>query len=288
MKAYNLPANPLATSPDAATDSVSIFSYHSNLSSANSRITLQQNMFSFLLEGEKTVSYAGSTVRIKPGEFLLLSAGNCLMSQKIALENGIYRSILLSFDTSVLSDFFSRHTEISHTKTTESHEEPVLIFEKDAFLNHFVESLSFMLAGGQTISANMRLVKLDELLLYLAEHFPGQLQKLRNMTQQANEETLIRQAVMTNIDNLVTVEELAFLCNTSLSTFKRRFAKIYGTSPNKWLFEKRMQKAAQMLVHGNRKASEIYYEVGYENLSSFIQSFKQVYGITPKQYQRLN
>ncbi|WPV64040.1 helix-turn-helix transcriptional regulator [Chitinophaga sp. LS1] len=71
----------------------------------------------------------------------------------------------------------------------------------------------------------------------------------------------------------------------SLSSFKRKFARIYGNSPNKWLLEKRMERAAKMLRHEHRKASEIYYELGYENLSSFIQSFKQIYGITPKQYQ---
>jgi AraC-like DNA-binding protein len=74
----------------------------------------------------------------------------------------------------------------------------------------------------------------------------------------------------------------------SLSSFKRRFARIYGNSPNRWLLEKRMERAAKMLRQEKRKASEIYYELGYENLSSFIQSFKQVYGTTPKQYQLLN
>jgi AraC-like DNA-binding protein len=74
----------------------------------------------------------------------------------------------------------------------------------------------------------------------------------------------------------------------SLSSFKRRFARIYGNSPNRWLLEKRMERAAKMLRQHNRKASEIYYELGYENLSSFIQSFKQIYGITPKQYQLTN
>ncbi|WP_460908907.1 helix-turn-helix domain-containing protein [Spirosoma areae] len=33
------------------------------------------------------------------------------------------------------------------------------------------------------------------------------------------------------------------------------------------------------------KTSDVYYQVGYENLSSFIQSFKHAYGVTPKQYQ---
>jgi AraC-like DNA-binding protein len=71
----------------------------------------------------------------------------------------------------------------------------------------------------------------------------------------------------------------------SLSTFKRRFARLYGNSPNRWLLEKRMEMAAEMLRKSDCKASEIFSELGYENLSSFIQSFKQIYGVTPKQYQ---
>jgi AraC-like DNA-binding protein len=71
----------------------------------------------------------------------------------------------------------------------------------------------------------------------------------------------------------------------TLSTFKRHFAKIYGTSPSKWILAKRMEKAAQLLSQKHMIPSEIYQELGYENLSSFIKSFKQVYNTTPKQYQ---
>ncbi|PQA61042.1 helix-turn-helix domain-containing protein [Siphonobacter curvatus] len=267
---------------------VSIFSYESQIDGSRNRITLHQNLFSFLLEGEKTVYYPGATVKIHPGQFLLLSAGNCLMSEKTVAPGGSYRSMLIFFDTNVLIDFFSRHPDMPATKITERPQEPVLLFEKDTFLQHFIESLGFILADGPSLSLNRRLVKLEELLLYLGENYPGQLQKLRILSQQADEERLIRQAVTANLDQPVTVEELAFLCHTSLSTFKRRFAKIYGTSPNKWFLEKRMHKAAQLLKQGDYKVSEVYYEIGYENLSSFIQSFKQVYGVTPKQYQLAN
>jgi AraC-like DNA-binding protein len=83
----------------------------------------------------------------------------------------------------------------------------------------------------------------------------------------------------------LSVEELAFLCNTSLSTFKRRFQKIYGTSPNKWILQKRMELAKHLLEHHHEKPGDIYYKIGYENHSSFSQSFKQVYGVTPRDFQ---
>ena len=111
---------------------------------------------------------------------------------------------------------------------------------------------------------------------------------LHNISREANDEIRIRQAVLTHMDSHITVEELAFLCNMSLSTFKRRFDSLYGTSPSKWLLQQRMKKAAELLKGGDLKPSEIYYGLGYENLSSFIQSFKQIHGVTPKQYQLSN
>jgi AraC-like DNA-binding protein len=267
---------------------ISIFSYQAEGQRMKNQITLRQNLFSFLLEGEKTVYYAGTMVNIQPGQFLLLAAGNCLMSEKITSSGGNYRSILISFDNSVLADFFIREPNLLRTTAGGRSEDPILRFEQDGFLKNFISSLEYMLAGNQIISPNMQQLKLHELLLYLGENYPGTLQKLRGMSHGAADDILIRQAVTANIDHPVTVEELAFLCNASLSTFKRRFAKIYDTSPSKWLLEKRMQKAAELLKQGNRKPSEIYYDLGYENLSSFIQSFKQVHGITPKQYQLSN
>ena len=267
---------------------ISIFSYEADRASIKSRITLRQNLFSLLLEGEKTVYYAGTNVSIIPGQFLLLAAGNCLMSEKIAASGGNYRSILIFFDNQVLADFFIRQPDLLQISVGNKPEEPILFFEQDAFLQSFISSLDCMLSADKSISANMQQLKLHELLLYLGESYPGALQKLRGMSQGAADEIVIRQAANANIDYPVSVEELAFLCNVSLSTFKRRFAIIYGTSPGKWLLEKRMQKAAKLLEQGNNNASEIYFELGFENLSSFIQSFKQVHGITPKQYQLRN
>jgi YesN/AraC family two-component response regulator len=46
-----------------------------------------------------------------------------------------------------------------------------------------------------------------------------------------------------------------------------------------------MEIAKNLLQHHNEKPSEIYYKVGYENHSSFTQTFKQTFGLTPKEFQ---
>ncbi|NML41034.1 helix-turn-helix transcriptional regulator [Chitinophaga sp. G-6-1-13] len=266
---------------------LSILRHRTHQPAVRAQITLQQNMFTFLLEGEKTVHFAGTQVTVKPHQFIMLAAGNCLMSEKLASKEAAYHSILFLFDGKLLTDFFDRHPSLSGHSTPSS-TQPFVLFEKDEFLVNFIHSLDCMLRSGQPIHPDLQKVKLEELFLYLAIHSPAQMQQMRNMHTEAGDDLMIRQAVTSHMDNNITVEELAFLCNMSLSSFKRKFARVYGNSPNRWLLEKRMEKAATMLRQDNRKASEIYYELGYENLSSFIQSFKQIYGITPKQYQLSN
>jgi AraC-like DNA-binding protein len=288
MKKSELSAVQGLSGSQAAISNVSIIEYNSDKATINSRLKLRQNLFSFLLEGQKSVQYAEAKVTISPSQFLLLSSGNCLMTEKTAAAGGRYRSILFLFDNKVLADFFIRHPRPLLASIPKNKEVPYLVFDKDAFLINFIESLGFMLAYGQPLSDEMQKVKLEELLLYLSEHYPETIQLLRSASYQADADLIVRQAITANVYNAVTVEELAFLCHMSLSTFKRRFHRIYDTSPNKWLLEKRMQKAAQMLKQGECRASDIYVELGYENLSSFIQSFKQIHGITPKQYKLLN
>jgi len=267
---------------------VSILRYRTNKPAARAKIMLQQNLLTFLLAGEKTVHFAGTQVTVKPHQFVMLAAGNCLMSEKAVAKKGEYHSILIFFDSNLLANFFTRHAAFSRQQNIQSATHPFLLFEKDDYLVNFTHSLDCMLNGNSTIHPELQKIKLEELFLYLSVQYPGQIQQIRKMSSEANDDLLIRQAITSHINSNITVEELAFLCNMSLSSFKRKFARMYGNSPNKWLLEKRMEKAASMLRHDNRKASEIYYELGYENLSSFIQSFKQIYGKTPKQYQLAN
>jgi AraC-like DNA-binding protein len=266
-----------------AAELLSLLRYRTQAPAARARVLLPQHMFTFLLEGEKTVHFAGAQVTVRPQQFILLAAGNCLMTEKVAAPATAYHSLLLLFDHQLLTDFFSRHAAWLGRPTRQATSQPFLLFEQDEFLGHFARSLDCLLRGASpSIPRELQQVKLEELLLYLALHYPGQ---LRSLGQEVNDELLVRQAVTSHIGSPVAVEELAFLCNMSLSTFKRRFATLYGTSPSRWLLARRMEKAAARLRQADQTVSELSEELGYENISSFIQSFKQFYGLTPKQYQ---
>lgn len=46
----------------------------------------------------------------------------------------------------------------------------------------------------------------------------------------------------------------------------------------------RMEKAKQLLQK-HKKPSEIYLDLGYENLSSFSLEFKKIYGVSPSKFE---
>lgn len=252
-----------------------------------SKVTLEQNLFSFLVEGEKRVFYAEKHAVINNTQFVLLSSGNCIMSEKKISEEGIYKSVVLTFEPAALTRFFLKYPHLCAEKENKDRtEEPFLVFETDSFLQNFVHSLCLMAAAGKPLPIDLRILKFEELLLYMADRYPQQLMSLRANVSANQEEVMIRRSAEMNLYNNVTIEELAFLCNMSLSTYKRKFQKIYGTSPTRWFLQKRMEQAVGMLVVQREKPSEIYHKLGYENHSSFTQSFKQVYGLTPSEYQQ--
>jgi hypothetical protein len=111
------------------------------VSTIRGKIRLEQNLFCFLLKGTKCVHYAGELATIGPAQFFLLTAGQCLMTEKIAGTGGQYRSTLIFFDNQLLADFLVSHPGDSANRTAGNTTAPFLVFDKDPFLVNFIESL---------------------------------------------------------------------------------------------------------------------------------------------------
>ncbi|MGX5684374.1 helix-turn-helix domain-containing protein [Chryseobacterium cucumeris] len=78
----------------------------------------------------------------------------------------------------------------------------------------------------------------------------------------------------------VSVDTFARLTGRSLSGFKRDFSKIFKMAPKQWLKEKRLKEAYYLIKTQDKKPSDIYLDLGFENLSHFYSSFKKKFGIT--------
>lgn len=285
MNIFNLPEDIFPDKKDNI-DSIIFNEYTAPIGAFKGRSVLNRNAISLVISGEKTMHFAEKCVYVTDEEFHFLSAGNCLVSMELS-EKKVFKSILIFFDDKTITDFYIKYSErIEQLKVKNKiQSEPYISIKKDDFVLNFINSLHTLLQNKVNISMAMKQLKFEELMLYLLENYPAKLLSFQFNKKNNSEYMDIRKIVELNIYNKINVEELAFLCNMSLSTFKRHFSKIYGTSPNKWFLQKRMEMAKNLL--NNHKPSEVYYQVGYENHSSFSKIFKSYYGNTPTEFQEL-
>ena len=85
--------------------------------------------------------------------------------------------------------------------------------------------------------------------------------------------------------NNYSVYEMADLCNMSLTSFKKRFAKYYKLPPHRWQVKQRLKLAAEALMSEDLSVKELSYRYNFQSESHFIKLFKREYSLTPKQFK---
>lgn len=91
-----------------------------------------------------------------------------------------------------------------------------------------------------------------------------------------------------NFQNDITVEDISAFCNLNRSYFGKIFHQAVGKSPQEFLINYRMSKAAELLKLTNLSIHDISNAVGYTNQLHFSRAFKNVYDISPKQWRSEN
>jgi AraC-like DNA-binding protein len=261
--------------------SIEIYNYESAQEISKQQILLNKNTFSFLQEGTKEVFFDNSSYAIDNSQFLLMKSGHCLMTEKLSTAEAYYKSVLLFFSNEDVLKFI-RKFELKSTGATKYYS--TYSFKYDSFIKRFSISLLDISKLSKSIQKNILDAKFEEIILYLIE-LKGVDFLFSLLNNSDNQTQKFIQTIESNTLNKLTIKELSFLSNMSLSTFKREFEKHFHSSPSKWFQEKRLEHSAFLLKNKSKRPSDIYSEIGYENLSNFITAFKTKFGVTPKQYQ---
>ena len=81
-----------------------------------------------------------------------------------------------------------------------------------------------------------------------------------------------------------TVDRMAELMNMGRTKFYGKVKELTGMSPNKYLQDARMRRAAELLLEGELNISEVCYKVGMQDPTYFNKVFKARYGVVPSKY----
>jgi AraC-like DNA-binding protein len=83
-----------------------------------------------------------------------------------------------------------------------------------------------------------------------------------------------------------TVERLARAVGLSRPVFARQFVRMLQLSPMRYLTERRMQAAAELLLDTDASLAEVAARVGYQSEFAFGRAFKRHHGVAPGTYRR--
>ncbi|WP_058300818.1 AraC family transcriptional regulator [Gorillibacterium timonense] len=88
-----------------------------------------------------------------------------------------------------------------------------------------------------------------------------------------------------NYSRGVTVEELAADLGLSRKYLSRLFKDETGISPQQYLLKYRLDKASELLRGTALSVKEVSFSVGYKDPLLFSRMFKQLFGLSPRQYR---
>lgn len=88
-----------------------------------------------------------------------------------------------------------------------------------------------------------------------------------------------------NLGSHLTLSDLAQKCFYNPSYFNRIFKEKFGVTPMKYITQKRLDYAAELLRKSRLSITEISQNAGFADRNSFYHAFSRHFGVTPAQYR---
>jgi AraC-like DNA-binding protein len=162
------------------------------------------------------------------------------------------------------------------------------VFQQDIVLAQLTKSLLPHLGSG---SLPLPLA-LDHLELLVGAHVLqryGATRQRRSIVgsglaawQRARAAELLRE----NLDGRVRLADLASACELSVSHFARAFKASFGVTCHRWLNERRIDHAKELLTLSNVPLADVASQSGFSDQAAFTRAFHRTVGVTPGRWRR--
>lgn len=237
----------------------------------------QNNYIFYVIDGRKVWHMADGKYDLTKGSCVFVQKGASIIEQFFDI--GFCLILFFIPDQFICDTLKSRSTPF---RAVNKDYGTIIHLHTSETLETFFLSMSSYFATTKEPDRGLLELKFRELILTLADN-PHNAELLSYFCSLMNEpQSISLQRIMENnyCFNL-TLDQYAELCNISLSAFKRDFQKVMHTTPGKWLLEKRLTHALQLLNNKDKNVNEIAFESGFENASHFTRAFKDRYQATP-------
>jgi AraC-like DNA-binding protein len=236
---------------------------------------IAEHVFSYHIAGTLKMNDGQKSYIFKEGDFRLSRRNHLIKFMKEPPANGDFKSISIYLDQQTLRSFSMEYgyTADGHTET-----DAVLLLKPDRTYQNYMNSLLPYVETG-IANNDLQALKLREAIVILLQTDPDIKNVLFDFSDPGKID--LESFMEKNFHFNVQLQRFAYLTGRSLATFKRDFEKLYHTTPNRWLQQRRLQEARYLIKEKGKPVSDVYLEVGFEDLSHFSFAFKKAYGVAP-------
>ncbi|MBR1401209.1 MAG: helix-turn-helix transcriptional regulator [Prevotella sp.] len=240
---------------------------------------LEQHLLYVVLGGSVRLTCGRQSWTVRKNEMILLRRAQSVSYEKQGSEEtGLFESQLFAINDELLKDFLTSQ-QVQIPQMTE--ELGTQVSPMSDRLVAYCWSLSPYFNDPSQVNPGLLRLKVMELLYNVMDCSKNIFRQMLQLRQPVK--TDIHRVVEENYTSPISLDELAYLSGRSLSSFKREFQDIYGEPPARWIRERRLSKAQQMLRSSSLSVADVAYSLGFENPTHFSRIFKQQYGYAPSQ-----
>jgi AraC family transcriptional regulator, exoenzyme S synthesis regulatory protein ExsA len=233
---------------------------------------LEKHMLLFVLKGKYLLKFGDESYLVNEREMVLVHKSIVVYYDKYGDNHSSdqFDYMMFFFEDEVISDFIKTTNLESLSPSSVT---PISVYPMNKRFLGYNESIKPLLDDSKSIRTGLVKLKLLELLYDVADTDVTFLYQFLHLRQKETKN--ITKVVEENIFNPVSVNDLAYLSGRSISTFKRAFKEIYNSTPLKWIRNRRLDKASELLMNAHFSITEVCFSTGFENLAHFSRVFKK-------------
>lgn len=246
----------------------------------------EQACFIYVMNGELQYKSSDKSMSIPEDYSLFL---NCINSGKRIHNSGQEENchiVIVTFYPDILKKIYDRELpsllqkpeNIISNKST-------LKINNDFLIKKYVEGLLFYFENPSLVNEDILILKLKEIILLLAQSESAASVQLILSQLFSPVAYNFKQVIEANLFSQLTIEQLAERNNLSVSSFKREFARLYNDTPANYIRNKKLEKAAELLLLSDNRITEIAYDCGFNDLATFTKSFHDKFHCSPSNYR---
>ena len=236
---------------------------------------IPEHFFLYLVEGSLTVYDGHKEIKVRSGDYGIARRNHLVKYNKTPVKDR-FEKIIILFDQPFLK---ACQEEFQFYLDKANPSDAIIKLDKNPLVESFIKSLEPYFNKEGKIEKDFHNIKRKELLLILLKQKPA----LKNILFDFGkpEKLDLQEFMNRNYKFNVPIERFAFLTGRSLSAFKRDFQESFNDTPGNWLKQKRLREAHFQINKKGKKPSDIYLELGFEDLSHFSFAFKKLFGHSP-------